>query len=184
MLKVTQLGEWAEQGFGDKQPGVRICALSLHYVLARQRPLLRWHTEPRLASVSTPVILPVPALLIQLTCRAPGSLLISLLRGIKWHPAPNFPPYSTGNLSRYLDTKRRHPGWGTTSFFSSIPTPFPSTWHKMPVQTFYFKCSPHCFSHSLFARSTNSINLTEAIFLFPSSPPTTPYDKTWKQHDL
>lgn len=114
---------------------------------------------------------PVPVLLSQLACRTLWATeFAALLWGMKCHPASHFPPCPSGNPSRYTDTNRRHPGWGTASFFCCIPTPSQAPDTKYQSKPL-LQMLPTFFSHSLFARSNNSINFMEAIFLFPSSPP-------------
>lgn len=99
------------------------------------RPLFWWHTEPRLSSVSSPGVSAGPALLNSAYPQGPWIPACVSALGYETAPAPRFSHCCTGNLTRYLGTNRRPPVWGD-HLFPSIPTPSPSTCHKMPDKPF------------------------------------------------
>lgn len=81
--------------------------------------------RPPLISVASSV----SVLFIQLTCRAPmGNEACIPALGYEMSPWPQLSPYFWEPCQI---PGHRGIGWWRTSFFSSIPTPSLSTWHKM-----------------------------------------------------
>lgn len=102
--------------------------------------------------------------------------------GMKCHSTRSFSPYF-GNPTSYWTQTEGTQGGREPAFPLSQPHP-PAPDTKRQSKPFSSNAS-HFSSPFSLPGALTSINLMKAIFfLFCSSPPATPNDKTWKQHDL